>query len=194
MKQLEFPAMHSPSFYERPTTAYNIFQLFFDNDIIQMLVDYSNTYATHRNNMLSVDADEMKAFIGILLLSGYVVYPRRRLYWEKSEDTRNGLVAKTMTRDRFEKIIQFLHLADNTQLHAADRFAKVRPLFSALNQRFLAMAPHERFHSIDEAMIPYFGRHPAKQFMRMKPNRFGYKVWSDCLPDGYPVRKIGWYH
>lgn len=55
-----------------------------------------------------------------------------------------------------------------------------------MNERFLSMAPHERFHSIDEAMIRYFGRHPCKQFMRLKPSaRFGYKVWADCLPDGY---------
>jgi DNA excision repair protein ERCC-6 len=170
-------------------SASNAFQLFFDDEIIEMLVHYSNTYARQRNQELNTDKQEMKAFVGVLLLSGYVGYPRRRLYWEKSEDTRHSLVAKTISRDRFEKLMQFVHLSDNTELDVTDRYAKVRPLFSALNQRFLSMAPHERFHSIDEAMIPYFGRHPCKQFMRLKPSaRFGYKVFSDCLPDGYCVQ------
>ena len=40
--------------------------------------------------------------------------------------------------------------------------------------------------SIDESMVPYFGRHIAKMFIRGKPIRFGYKLWSLCGSDGYP--------
>ena len=35
-------------------------------------------------------------------------------------------------------------------------------------------------------MVPYFGRHSAKMFIRGKPIRFGYKLWSLCGSDGYP--------
>jgi hypothetical protein len=38
--------------------------------------------------------------------------------------------------------------------------------------------------SIDETMIPYYGRHSTKQFIHGKPIRFGYKVWSLCTSDG----------
>ncbi len=31
--------------------------------------------------------------------------------------------------------------------------------------------------SVDEGIIKYFGAHPLKQFMRMKPIRCGFKVW-----------------
>ncbi|KAK6994192.1 PiggyBac transposable element-derived protein 3 [Biomphalaria glabrata] len=34
-------------------------------------------------------------------------------------------------------------------------------------------------------MVPYFGRHSAKQFIQNKPIRFGYKVWSLATPSGY---------
>lgn len=34
-------------------------------------------------------------------------------------------------------------------------------------------------------MIPYYGRHGAKQFIRGKPIRFGYKMWSLTTPLGY---------
>jgi hypothetical protein len=36
-------------------------------------------------------------------------------------------------------------------------------------------------------MIPYFGGHPTKQFIRGKPVRFGYKIWALCTPDGYMI-------
>ena len=35
-------------------------------------------------------------------------------------------------------------------------------------------------------MVPYYGRHSAKMFIRGKPIRFGYKIWSLCSADGYP--------
>ena len=42
--------------------------------------------------------------------------------------------------------------------------------------------------AIDEQMIPYFGRHSAKMFIRGKPIRFGYKNWVSALSDGYPYK------
>ena len=37
-------------------------------------------------------------------------------------------------------------------------------------------------------MIPYFGRHGAKQFLRGKPIRFGYKMWCLCDRLGYLIQ------
>lgn len=39
--------------------------------------------------------------------------------------------------------------------------------------------------SVDKNMVPYFGRHPTKQFIRGKPIRYGYKMWCVCDPLGY---------
>ena len=44
--------------------------------------------------------------------------------------------------------------------------------------------------SIDEQMVPYFGRHSCKMFIRGKPIRFGYKNWVICSDDGYPFKVI----
>ena len=42
--------------------------------------------------------------------------------------------------------------------------------------------------SIDEAMIPYFDKCNAKQFIRGKPIRFGYKMWVLTTPLGYVLQ------
>jgi len=34
-------------------------------------------------------------------------------------------------------------------------------------------------------MIPYYGKHGTKQFIRGKPIRFGFKVWAVCSADGF---------
>ena len=35
-------------------------------------------------------------------------------------------------------------------------------------------------------MIPYHGLHSAKQFIKGKPVKFGYKMWMLCSADGFP--------
>ena len=37
-------------------------------------------------------------------------------------------------------------------------------------------------------MVPYFGRHGAKQFLKGKPIRYGYKMWCMCEPSGYLIQ------
>ena len=38
--------------------------------------------------------------------------------------------------------------------------------------------------SIDKSMIPYYGKHHAKQFIKGKPIRFGFKCWAICTSKG----------
>ncbi|XP_036317388.1 piggyBac transposable element-derived protein 3-like [Rhagoletis pomonella] len=42
--------------------------------------------------------------------------------------------------------------------------------------------------SIDESMIPYYGRHYAKQYIRGKSIRFGFKNWALNSSDGYMLQ------
>ena len=39
-------------------------------------------------------------------------------------------------------------------------------------------------------MVPYYGHHGTKMFIRRKPIRFGYKIWMFCSSDGYPYQEI----
>lgn len=162
------------------------FQLF-DEDIISMFVEFSNNYARKKNKTGNISNQEMKSFFGILLLSGYVPLPRRRMFWECSSDTRNELVANALSRDRFEFILSNLHCCDNDNLDKEDRFAKVRPLFDKLNTNFQNFAPSMENHSVDESMVPYFGKHGCKQFIKGKPIRYGYKMWMGATSNGYCV-------
>jgi hypothetical protein len=38
----------------------------------------------------------------------------------------------------------------------------------------------EKHLSVDEQMIPHFGRHSCKMFILSKPIRFGFKQWMLC--------------
>ena len=96
----------------------------------------------------------MKAFIAILLVSVYVNLPKRSMYWEHNEDTRNTTVSSLLSRNQFDEIMQNLHLIDNSNLDKEDKFAKVRPFIDKLNEQCLANYLPEQSVSIDESMGP----------------------------------------
>lgn len=73
-------------------TVFHIFRL---RDFY-MMFDKTNRYAVMHNRLGDVSDDEIKCFIGVLLLSGYVQLPRRRIYWDTSNDTHNDFVVKSI--------------------------------------------------------------------------------------------------
>ena len=163
------------------------FELFFDDEVLNLIVDETNRYASQKNRNLTFDKHEIKCFIGTLFLSGYLAPARRRLYWENASDTHHDLVTNAMRRDKFEAIFTNFHLADNNCLDEEDKFAKLRPLIKLLNQKFQRHSPNEEFYSFDESMCEYYGRHGCKQFLRGKPIRFGFKIWCGTTPLGYLI-------
>ena len=174
-----------------PDNPMDLFQLFFDEDVLEMIVEYSELYARSKgNDTFSTTPDEIRAFIGILLVTGYSPAPRRKFYWSRDSDVHNEAISSAMTRNRFLEIMKYLHVSDNGRLDGSDKMAKVRPLMSMLNERFLHYFEFVKKQdlSIDESMVPYFGRHGCKQFIRGKPIRFGYKMWVLATPLGYVLQ------
>uniref|UniRef100_A0AAZ1X7W2 PiggyBac transposable element-derived protein domain-containing protein n=1 Tax=Oreochromis aureus TaxID=47969 RepID=A0AAZ1X7W2_OREAU len=133
---------------------------------------------------LNLTEDELLTFYGILLISGYNTVPRRRaLLWSDDCDVSNNAVKDAMRRNRFDEIMSSVHLVDNMKI-TADPFFKVRPLFKHLNDINNAI-PIAEHVAVDEMMIEYFVRHGCKQFIRGKPIRFGYKIWSLASSSGF---------
>ena len=110
------------------------------------------------------------------------------MYWELRSDVFNEAVSKAMARNRFNEILKFLHLANNDELPPNDKFGKLRPLLLMLNKRFATYQPNEQSLSIDESMVPYYGRHGTKQCIRNKPIRFVFKTWVLATSTGYVIQ------
>ncbi|XP_046665859.1 piggyBac transposable element-derived protein 3-like [Homalodisca vitripennis] len=167
-----------------------MFEKLLTNEIIEYVVESTNIYALQSGNeSFNVSIEEMRIFMAILFLSGYCIVPRKRMYWELSPDTHHDTVSKAMSRrNKFEEILRYFHVCDNANLDVSDKFAKIRPLWNMLNERWLQAYPGDANISIDESMVPYFGRHGAKQHIHGKPIRFGYKVWCVCTRLGYLIQ------
>ena len=123
-----------------------------------------------------VTRDSMLAVQGVLLLSGYNRLPRKNMYWEANPDCHNDLVSENVRRDTFDGVMEALHFTDNMEMtedqQEADRFVKVRPLFDNINKQCKTYLPDRRGKSVDEIMVPYYGPHGDKQFIKGKPFRY----------------------
>lgn len=169
-------------------SAVELFELFICEETIKYLIEETRKYALFRNcGDPNVSVNEMKCFIGTLILSGYNELPGKRYYWESDGDMRNNLIYNSIRRDRFEQISRFLHCADNNFPEARDKIWKLRPLVDRVKQKCLEHFQPEEHLNYDESMVKYFGRHSCKQFIRGKPIRFGYKMWCLNTASGYLV-------
>ena len=158
---------------------------------MDLICQESNEYAAqkgHENFSLDVPTLKLFQILATLLLSGYVPLPRRPMYWEANGDVHNIMVSGAMSRNCFSSIISNIHFANNNVLDGNDKFAKVRPLLDSINAACLANFHPEQMRSVDESMLPYYGRHGAKQYIHGKPIKFGYKIWVLATRLGYAVQ------
>ncbi len=167
-------------------TEVEIFETFFSDEIFDLIIQQSKIYASQKNNLkFSVNKDELRSFIGILLLSGYHRLPQEDMYWEQAADVGVPIVYQSMPKNRFREIKKYLHLNNNSNIDKNDKMFKVTPYFNILRENFQRYGIFHSHLSIDEMMVKYYGKHPVKMYMKGKPIKFGYKIWCLCSSNGY---------
>ena len=165
--------------------------LLFTADIILNIVDQTNRFAAQCQadravrdpSWYDTTIEEMKAYLGMNILMGIHVLPQIGNYWSSDDYLGVHGIMAVMSRSRFKKITQYLHINDNTTAVARgergyDPLHKIRPLLSATSNSFARRYRPGRDLSIDEAMVAFKGRSFMKQYMPAKPVKWGFKVWT----------------
>ena len=67
--------------------------------------------------------------------------------------------------------------------------SKIAPLYEMLNRNLIQFGIFNKLLSVDKSMIPYFGRHSAKMFIRGKLICFDFKIWCLCGSNDYSYNK-----
>ena len=166
------------------------FELIYDDKMCDNIIDMANRYALENNAIgwVPLDRKRLRCFIAIIILSGYVRLPSYKMLWEEQPDVQQKLVKESgLPREQFRVILQNVHFCINSELDPEDKCAKVRPLLRILRTNIQRYAVMTKEVSVDESMIPYFGKYGnrLKQRMPLKPIRSGYKVWCLNLQGGY---------
>ena len=173
------------------------FYIFFTVQVWDLLVTETNTYGARiiPGDWVDTYVEEMKAFIGMLIVMGVAKLPSLEMYWSSSDvDLAPSLIRIVMPRDRFWQLLRCFHVnavdpSLVTRTPNYDRLYKVRKLLDLVFPLFESAYTTHKELSIDEAMIPYKGRLRFKQYMKDKPTKWGIKafVLSDAR-NGYVYR------
>uniref|UniRef100_A0A0A9VSJ2 PiggyBac transposable element-derived protein 3 n=1 Tax=Lygus hesperus TaxID=30085 RepID=A0A0A9VSJ2_LYGHE len=100
-------ALEVTNSYEGPVLSHlQCFEKMFSSQVFRLLVEMSNTYAGYNNHSLNVSVNEMKVFVAVIMLTGYLKPKYMRIFWEEQSDTYNKLIAQSIRRDRFFEIRQ----------------------------------------------------------------------------------------
>ena len=117
-------------------TPFKVFEVLFGNNFEQIRKE-TERYAQRRGNSdFSLLLVEVKCAVDILILSGYHRLPSRRNYWEQKPDILTKIVSDNMRRNRFEKIMQFLHVADSSNLPKDTKIGRVSEYLDELLKNF----------------------------------------------------------
>lgn len=177
----------------RPST---FFSLFFDEEIINLLVVETNRYANDKlsepglsrnarvRKWKDVDQKEMKKLFGIIMWMGLVKMPNISNYWSTSK-LYNSLIPQYMSRNRFELLLSMLHVSDNKKAPPDDRLYKIQPLIDILLHKYNSALIPEQNICIDESIVPFKGRLKFRQFISNKRHRYGIKIFKLCTRDFY---------
>ncbi|XP_063757603.1 piggyBac transposable element-derived protein 4-like [Eleginops maclovinus] len=167
-------------------TPVQVFSRIFTEDMWMRLVTQTNLYAEQTRSATPSNSKwepvtivEMKTFVGLCLAMGIIELPLRRDFWRQKKWLFRTTIPQAMSRDRFAIIWRYLHLQDNDAIDVdrTDKLWKVRWYLDYLKDRFQELYEVNGFVSVDESMVKFKGRLSFRQYLPLKPTKWGIKVW-----------------
>ena len=167
------------------------FHLYFDNDIMDKIVDCTNTRINETIARLQrsdnfnesskyswvkkTDRVEIDALFGLMYFRGILgvnVHMTDRLFSNDSHFVFGAIMSKN--RFRFLKgNIYFDKPQERTQLWETDRFAAVKEIWEIFNSNFSKHVAPSEYLSIDETLYPMRQQIAFRQYNPNKPHRYG---------------------
>ncbi|XP_066583280.1 piggyBac transposable element-derived protein 4-like [Prorops nasuta] len=165
------------------------FALFINDTILNCIVCCTNIYIAHvrekyerERDAKNTDLEEIKTFIGLLLLTG--VTKSRSLHlsdiWNKNK-LGIAVFSATMSEKRFRFLLQCIRFDDKRtrqERSEIDVLAPVREIF----ELFVANSQNNyslgEYTTIDEQLVGFRGRCKFRMYMPKKPARYGIKIFA----------------
>lgn len=173
--------------YRNIDEVYDAFNIFFSDEVINLLVENTNLYINFIKSNFKreraareTDEHEIRALLGLLILGG--VYRSAHLNFQDLWD-KDGppIFSITMSCERFLFLLRSLRFDDKSSRNnrlSIDKLAPIRSLLSVIQENFLKPYTPSEFLTIDEQLIPFRGRCSFRQYIPNKPKRYGIKVFA----------------
>ena len=100
---------------------------------------------------------------------------------------------KIISRNRFQNILPVLRFDDAAARQSArspDKFLPIRNVFEIWNKSLLDAYVSGPNLTIDKQLVTFRGRCPFRQYMQLKPGKYGIKIWATCDSTSHYVLKM----
>lgn len=153
--------------------------------LLNLIIAESKLYCEQNGKLFFIKKDELKAFLGIIIVISIHILPTTRHYWSTQPIFSVPFISNVMSRNRFEEIRSNLHFSNNLNQPSRDsqnydRAFKIRPILNYINEAFAKAINSSRKQSIDEHMVKFKGHNIIKQYMKDKLICWGFKLWCRC--------------
>ncbi|XP_069992303.1 piggyBac transposable element-derived protein 4-like [Penaeus vannamei] len=150
------PGVNTPG-VDSDSSPLELFTLLFTDELIDVIVRETNRYhrqrpaprSSHTKDWVDTSASELRVFIGLRMAMALIPKPEQRSYWSTDLFYHSPWFPVTMTRDRFDQLSRYLHMADNEESHPDDRLWKLRPVIETLQPQFTSVYTHPRRITVD---------------------------------------------
>ena len=191
----EFSVRHGPSRnLGDNATAKDFFYLFINDEFLDETVWHSIAYDHLKGDATFVtNQAEISAYLGLNILIGIHELPQLAMYWDSDRFIGVKSFKKTIPKQHFTTLGKYFHLPDPNTENPADLLCKVRLLVTLLEQKFSEAYTPGKNITVDKGLVKFNGRLSFKQYMPMKPDKFGIKVWLLADADTYYVPRFQVY-
>lgn len=174
------------------------FNLFFNYDILNYIVDETNLFANNRksntnsprariNDWTDITIADLNAFIGTVINMGTIPLSSIESYFSKKWESRIGFFGDVFSKNDFLKIFWNLHFNhDREGQGPKPRGFLIQPLLDHVRRQCQLFYTTSNNVAVDECTISFKGKVSFRVYNPLKPTKFGLKVFalSDC-DNGY---------
>ncbi|XP_034562753.1 piggyBac transposable element-derived protein 4-like [Notolabrus celidotus] len=167
----------------RITSIISTMDLFLTEEVIQMVMGMTNLHGRRTvQDWKDVDETDIRATIELLLLSGVFRSRSESLQSLWDEETGRPIFRATMSRGQFSRILANLRFDDklNRRRRRGDKFAPIRALWDKWTERLPMLFNPGWDVCVDEQLVAFKGRCSFRQYMPMKPAKYGLKIRTLC--------------
>lgn len=131
-----------------------------------------------------VSREEMHTYFGLRLLMGLQPRSDMSTYWSLDPITSHPVFPKTMSRDRFLQLSQFLHAGDSSATSPDDDgLWRLRPLIEALNRQFSSVYTPPGRVTVDKFLLNFRKHSCSDVSVRGVPIRLKIEAYRLCVSD-----------
>ncbi|CAH0402486.1 unnamed protein product [Chilo suppressalis] len=171
-------------------TELDTFLKFLDKDFMSFIVQMTNEY--HSRFVLNVDLrihsrlqrwhdvsiPELYIFFAILMLMTRNRHLTIEEHWSTDLLLSSPIFSQLMPRNRFCTILSMLHFSRPSE--ETNVLSKINTCINHAKEKFKKNITPYKNLCIDESIVPFKGRLSIKQYLPMKRNRFGIKLFVMC--------------